>query len=192
MDHMSANVSLNTNNQYVSRYDQLHFAMIRIVHETLYGIFVNPYRRLTQAGLRRGQRVLEVGCGPGFFTIPAAKIVGETGHVYALDINPAAVQYVSRKIVGSRLPNVEAKLADVTETRLGDESVDLAFLFGVMHAFKDVNKMLREMYRVLRPNGMLSIQSRAPEKELAETVDSSGLFTFKEGTSGVCVFEKKA
>jgi predicted methyltransferase len=71
-------------------YDRVHFAIIRIVHENLYGLLVNPYGRLTRAGLKRGQRVIEVGCGPGFFTVPAAKIVGEAGYVYALDINAAA------------------------------------------------------------------------------------------------------
>jgi len=191
MDQMSVDICVNTDGQEISRYDRLHFAMIRIVHETLYGVFVNPYRLLTQAGLRRGQRVLEVGCGPGFFTIPAAKIAGETGRVIALDINPAAVEYVSRKIVGSGLANVETRLADATETRLGDESVDLAFLFGVMHSFKDLNKLLREMHRVLRPNGILSIQSRLAEKELLETVGATQLFKFREETKRVYVFERK-
>jgi len=191
MDQTSVDICVNTDGQEISRYDRLHFATIRIVHETLYGVFVNPYRLLTQAGLRRGQRVLEVGCGPGFFTIPAAKIAGETGRVIALDINPAAVEYVSRKIAGSGLANVETRLADATETRLVDESVDLAFLFGVMHSFKDVNKLLREMNRVLTPNGILSIQSRLPEKELLETVGATQLFKFREATKGVYVFEKK-
>jgi ubiquinone/menaquinone biosynthesis C-methylase UbiE len=63
----------------------MHFGIIRFVHETLYGLFVNPYNRLSTAGLKPGRNVLEVGCGPGFFTIPAAKIVGDEGFVYALD-----------------------------------------------------------------------------------------------------------
>jgi len=81
-----------------SKHDRIHFAIIRFVHETVYGVFVNPYRRLTQAGLGSGQRVLEVGCGPGFFTVPAAKITGEAGFVYALDINPAAIEHVRHKV----------------------------------------------------------------------------------------------
>jgi ubiquinone/menaquinone biosynthesis C-methylase UbiE len=174
-----------------SRYDRMHFGIIRIVHETLYGIFVNPYRLLTEAGLERGQQVLEVGCGPGFFTIPAAKIAGETGYVYALDINAAAVEHVRRKIAREELTNVEAKLADASETGLSDESIDVAFLFGVMHSFKDVNKVLKEMHRVLKTNGTLSIQSRLPEKELLKTVTTKGLFNLRGETKGIYVFEKR-
>jgi len=173
-----------------SRYERLHFDIIRLVHETLYGVFVNPYDLLTQAGLKCGQQVLEVGCGPGFFTIPAAKIAGETGHVYALDINPAAVEHVRRKIARSGLANVEVKLADAGETTLARKSVDLAFLFGVMHSFKDVNKVLREMHRVLKTMGTLSIQSGLPEKEVQLTVSADGLFNFIEKSKRMLLFEK--
>jgi ubiquinone/menaquinone biosynthesis C-methylase UbiE len=173
-----------------SWYDRAHFGIIRIVHETLYRFFVNPYSRLTQAQLNRGQQVLEVGCGPGFFTIPAAKIVGETGSVYALDINPVAVGHVRDKIARERLTNVEVKLAGASETGLPAESVDVAFLFAVIHSFRNVNDVLTEMHRVLKTNGILSIQSRWPEKKLLETISANGLFHLREA-KGVFVFGKK-
>jgi ubiquinone/menaquinone biosynthesis C-methylase UbiE len=174
----------------VSKYDRMHFATIRVVHETLYGLFTNPYRKLIQTGVKRGQQVLDVGCGPGFFTIPAAKIVGETGHVYALDINPAAVQYVRRKTKREGLTNVEVRLADASQTSLPKESIDLAFLFAVIHSFQDVNKVLTEMHRLLKTSGILSVQSRWPKKKLLETVTASGLFHLREETHGVFAFEK--
>jgi SAM-dependent methyltransferase len=173
-----------------SIYDRIHFGVIRIVHEGLYGFFVNPYPLLTQAGLKRGQQVLEVGCGPGFFTAPAAKIVGETGHVCALDINPAAVEHVREKIKRSGLANVEAKLVDASETGLPKESIDLAFLFGVMYSFKDVIKVLREMHRVLKTKGTLSIQSGMPADELREIVSGERLFHFIDRTRRISIFEK--
>jgi len=67
----------------MSRTNKLHFRMMSFVHETLYGLFRDPYKVLKAAGLEPGQRALEVGCGPGFFTIPAARIVGEEGSVLA-------------------------------------------------------------------------------------------------------------
>ena len=59
------------------RTSRMNFKMMSFIHETLYGLFRDPYKALNAAGLEAGQRVLEVGCGPGFFTIPAARIVGE-------------------------------------------------------------------------------------------------------------------
>jgi len=184
------NISPEVNSANVTKYDQLHFGIIRIVHESLYGLLMDPYHLLTQAGLKSGQRVLEVGCGPGFFTLPAAEIAGETGHVYALDINPVAVEHVKRKISRAGLGNVEARLADASATSLPSQSVDIAFLFGVMHAFKDVSKVLREMHRVLRTKGTLSIRSGVPAGKLVQTISSDGLFRIRERIRGVSIFEK--
>jgi len=175
----------------MSIYARVHFKMISFVHDTLYGLFVNPYKLLNSAGLKPGQKVLEVGCGPGFFTIPAAKIVGEKGRVYALDVNPVAVETVRRKIEEKGLKNVEVMLADASETGLPDESIDVAFLFGVIHALDDVGAVMREMHRVLKANGVLSIQkSWWSEKKLLDAVTKNGLFSFREKTSRVFKFEK--
>jgi len=86
------------------RHDRLEtsriaFWMISAFHDNpLLPLFRNPYRLLRAAGLKPGQTVLEVGCGPGFFTIPTARIVGEKGMVYAVDINPLAIRRVMGKI----------------------------------------------------------------------------------------------
>jgi predicted methyltransferase len=65
----------------MSRKNERSFRGICFVHETLYGLFRDPYKALDAAGLEAGQDVLEVGCGPGFFTVPAARIVGKDGSV---------------------------------------------------------------------------------------------------------------
>jgi len=181
----------NKERSEMSIYDKVHFRMISFVHDTLYGLFVNPYKLLNSAGLKPGQKVLEVGCGPGFFTIPAAKIVGEKGRVYALDVNPMAVETVRRKIEEKGLKNVEVMLADASETGLPDESIDVAFLFGVIHALDDVDAVMWEMHRVLKAKGVLSIQkSWWSEKKLLDAVTKNGLFSFREKIGRVFKFEK--
>lgn len=166
--------------------------MISFVHETLYGLFVNPHKILDAAGLKPGQKVLEVGCGPGFFTIPAAKIVGKKGSVYALDNNPAAVGAVRRKIEKKGLKNIDVMLTDASETGLPDESFDVAFLFGVIHALDDLDAVIREMHRVLKMKGILAVQKtpRWSEKKLLENVTKKGLFFLKEKTDKVFKFRK--
>jgi len=175
----------------LSVYNRVHFRMMSFVHDTLYGLFLNPYKLLNAAGLKPGQKVLEVGCGPGFFTIPAAKIVGDKGKVYALDVNPVAVETVRRKIMENNLKNVKIMLADASETGLPDESIDVAFLFGVIHALKDVDAVMREMHRILKVKGILSVQkSWWSEKRLLDAVTKNNLFSFKEKNSRVFKFEK--
>jgi ubiquinone/menaquinone biosynthesis C-methylase UbiE len=80
---------------------------------------------------------------------------------------------VKRKIVREGLTNVEVKLADACETGLPVERVDVAFLFSVIHAFKNLNELLAEMHRVLKMHGILSIQSRLPVEKMVKTVTAN-------------------
>jgi len=134
--------------------------MMSLVHETLYSLFRDPYVVLNAAGLEPGQKVLEIGCGPGFFTIPAARIVGEKGSVYALDINPLAVETVQQKIEKEGVTNVKTVLADAAQTGLPDQSFDLIFVFGFAHPVGDVESISTELHRLLKPAGILSIEGR--------------------------------
>ena len=138
--------------------DRVHFKMMSLVHETLYGLFRDPYKALNAAGLEPGQKVLEVGCGPGFFTVPAARIVGEKGSVCALDISPSAVKRVQQKIEKEGATNVKTILADAARTGLPDQSFDLIFVFGVAHSIGDMESILAELHRLLKPAGILAIE----------------------------------
>ena len=142
----------------MSRSDRLHFMIVSLMHETLYSLFRDPYKALGAAGLEPGQKVLEVGCGPGFFTIPAARIVGEKGSVYALDINPLAVRRVQQKIEEESATNVKTILADAAETGLPDQSFDLIFLFGFVHSIEGLGNIVTELHRLLKPAGILSVE----------------------------------
>lgn len=74
------------------------FGVISLMHDNgLLPLLKNPFRILKNAGLKKGQQVMEAGCGPGYFTLPAAKIVRKQGHVYALDLKPYAIERVRAK-----------------------------------------------------------------------------------------------
>ncbi len=140
--------------------NQTHFKMMSFVHETLYGMLRNPYKVLRAAGLRPGQRVLEVGCGPGFFTVPAAEIVGKEGIVRAIDVSPLAVERVRGKIQQAGEINAEVALADAAHTGLPDGSFDLAFVFGLARPIGSLEAIWAELHRVLKPGGLLSVEGR--------------------------------
>ena len=131
--------------------------MISLMHDTFYTLFVDPNKLLKIAGLAQGQNVLEVGCGPGFFTVAAAEIVGISGRLHTLDINPAAVERVKEKVSRKGLANVEVKVANASDTHLPDNSIDVAFLFGIIHSLKNIYPILEEIHRILSENGIIAV-----------------------------------
>lgn len=166
--------------------------MMSIIHDNpLRRKFSKPLKTLEDAGLKSGHVVLEIGCGPGFFTIPAAQIVSETGKVFALDIHPLAMKRVQEKIKKEGVTNVETVLADAADTGISDQSIDVAFLFGLPRLLRDENlfhDILDELYRVLRFEGIISIKSS--DKKLVEAVESKN-FSYLEYKNGIFLFTKK-
>ncbi|MCK4254854.1 MAG: class I SAM-dependent methyltransferase, partial [Candidatus Heimdallarchaeota archaeon] len=171
--------------------EKIHFKMVSFVHETIYSIFVNPYKLLEQAGLKLDQTVLEVGCGPGHYTIPASKLVGENGFIYAIDINPFAIESVNKKVKKAGVKNVEGIVISVYDTGLDDQSVDLAFLFGVRHVL-DYTKVKKEMSRILKNEGILATQKWGQNKKLISLLTENQVFSLVEETKKVLKFKKQA
>ena len=135
------------------------FKIISLMHHNpLLPYFRNPHRLLKAAGLKPGQKVLGVGCGPGFFTIPAAKIVGEEGVVYAVDVHQPAIERVKEKIEIEGIKNAKPILANTSNTGLPDRSIDLAFIFGLRYIASGLENVITEMYRILKPRGVLSFE----------------------------------
>ena len=123
----------------------------------------NPVRRrymrpvLDWAGIRPGERVLELGPGPGVFTIEAARRAGPAGRLIAVDIQPKMIAQVRQRVAASGLTNVEAYVAGAERLPIPDNSVDLALLISVLPEIQDRPAALAELCRVVRPGGILSI-----------------------------------
>jgi ubiquinone/menaquinone biosynthesis C-methylase UbiE len=168
------------------------FKIISLMHDNpLLPIIRNPYKVLDRAGLKSGQVVLEVGCGPGFFTIPAADIVGEKGMVYAVDVHPLAIERVKNKIRKKGIENVTPILASASDTGLPDGSVDLSFLIGLPYVAGGLDSVLSEMFRIMKPGGMLSIaKTRGSAKNLIKATENRG-FTYTEKRGRMFIFRRK-
>ncbi len=139
--------------------------------------FRNPKDELEQMGLRAGQVVLDYGCGAGSYTIPAAQIVGERGVVYAVDKHPLAIDMVENRAAKEGLANVKTIYSD-RDTGLPDESVDVVLLYDVFHAVREKQSLLRELGRILKPAGLLSVRPEHMDKDaFLAIMDNSGLFS---------------
>lgn len=147
----------------------------------------NPYVRaladsstlLDRMGLAAGMRLLDVGCGPGRMTIPAAHRVGPGGSVVAMDIQPAMLREVEKRVATSGLTNVHTVLAGAGHGQLERDSFDRALLATVLGEIPEPEAALREIHDALKPEGVLSItefipdphyQSRRTVRLLAEKV----------------------
>jgi len=164
--------------------------MFFIHDNALRHLLVNPYNAVKNAGVERGRRVLEIGCGTGFFTIPAAEIVGEDGRVYALDIHPFSIERVREKMERFSLNNIIPVLSPAHDTGMQDECVDVAFLFGVVHKIDDYfHEVMKEMHRVIRNGGILSIK-KPPywRKRLVDALEE--MFHYQGYRKGIHIFRK--
>lgn len=108
---------------------------------------------LSQLALQRGQRVLEVGCGPGDDVRAIARRVGPDGHVLGIDASPPIVAEAAHRSADKRLP-VEFRVGDALALELPDASVDRCRVERVlMHVTADPALAIHEVARVLRPGG---------------------------------------
>jgi len=123
--------------------------------------------------VKEGQSFLDYGCGTGDFTIPAAKIVGRRGEVYALDCFPRQLKVVERKARKEELSNIKMMLSD-KETGLPDESIDVIWMCDAFHEIKQKRAVLEELHRILKREGILAIYDGMKDRVLTYT---NGLFS---------------
>jgi demethylmenaquinone methyltransferase/2-methoxy-6-polyprenyl-1,4-benzoquinol methylase len=148
-----------------------------------------PKVTLRGAGLQPGQTVLEVGCGTGFFTLPAAEMIGESGHLIAMDPLSDFADRVTKKVRDAGLNNVEVLRRDALNTELETASVDLILLFGVLpFPTLPLDRLLPEMHRVLKAGGTLAVWMFPISFGVPKSIARSGLFVPLGKKNGVCTF----
>jgi len=147
---------------------------------------LDPLKTLQGADIQPGQTVLEVGCGTGFFTIPAAQLIGDQGCLVAMDVLSDYVECVSKKVQSADLRNVHVIKRDALDTGLDAESIDKVLLFGVIpFPALPLSRLLPEMHRVLRPQGTLAVWLFPISGWIPKSIIRSGLFTYISKRNGV-------
>jgi ubiquinone/menaquinone biosynthesis C-methylase UbiE len=126
-----------------------------------------PYidRRVLGFGLAPGMTVVDYGCGPGRYSLRFARLVGESGRVFAVDVHPLAVEAVRRLGARHGLANLEAVLARGYDTGLPSALADRVCAIDMFFSVADPGAFLAEIDRLLKPEGLLILddghQSRA-------------------------------
>ena len=112
-----------------------------------------PETVLNEVGLRKGSTFIDIGCGSGFFSVPAARIVGAGGKVYALDLDRHAISLLKKRAVAENLKNLEAKVGFAEDCVFCEECADMVFFAIVLHDFKDPAKVLSNARKMLKMTG---------------------------------------
>jgi len=127
-----------------------------------------PDKIISRSGIKEGMKVLEVGCGSGAFTTFVARAVGDKGEVFALDIQPEMLKQIENKLKqpeNENIKNIRLIEGDALNIPLEDNTFDLVYSITVFQELPDKNKALKEMKRVLKPDGILSITEFLPDPD---------------------------
>lgn len=160
------------------------------------GLKGRAVRILQRIGIRRGQTVLDFGCGCGTYTIPVARIVGRKGKVYALDKDKDALNDLMQKADSAHLKNIEIITSSGgPRIELPEESVDVALLFDVLHHYyfpemDERRRLMDEIYRITKANGFISVWPKHIESEARDEIERANFYLEKE-YSGILIHNNK-
>src|SRR5262245_38505302 len=151
---MKPQTQLNGRGDYVLATGDAAAHRLRILHN-VYG----PGARelLLRAGIQRGMRVVDLGCGTGMVTQLLAELVGPAGEVVGVDYSAAQVEE-ARALLPASLKNVRFIEASATDTGLPRESFDLVYCRFLLIHLKDPKSALSEMYDLLKPGAIIACE----------------------------------
>ena len=153
-------------------------------------IFNPPSNKIEKANIKSGDFVLDYGCGPGSYTLAAVNVVGPSGKVIAVDLNPLAINKVKEKATHKGLENISTIITDCN-TGLDTESIDVIICYDVLHGIDDKDCILTEFSRVLKEKSRLSFDDHhLKETEIISLITDNGLFEFEEKNGKIYNFKK--
>ncbi|MBW6440648.1 class I SAM-dependent methyltransferase [Patescibacteria group bacterium] len=131
------------------------------------GGFLNPDKIIKELNIQRGMVVADFGCGAGYFTLQVAKIVNNSGKVYAIDVLDSALNSVFSKAKLYNLTNIEIIRGNIEifgGSKINDESVDMVILANILFQCNDYDSVISESKRILKNNGRVVIIDWIPDK----------------------------
>ena len=115
----------------------------------------SPTKAVALLGLTPGMTVCDLGAGTGYYAVRMARLVGDQGKVYAVDIQPRMLELLGKRLASAGIKNIQPLLGGETETNLPADSQDLIILVDVYHEFSKPREMLRSIRKALKETGRL-------------------------------------
>jgi ubiquinone/menaquinone biosynthesis C-methylase UbiE len=118
-------------------------------------------RVLSTVGLKKGDTFLDAGCGDGYMSIAASKIVSNEGKIISVDIWEESINAFKEKIESENIKNIDAEVANITQKiPVDDESIDILYMGNVLHGFvenNEVEAVMKEIHRVIKKGGSFAV-----------------------------------
>lgn len=153
-------------------------------------MFKPPLKVLGEASIKPGDTVLDFGCGPGSYSLAAARLVGNTGRVYSLDIHPQAIQKVKHRTKRQGLQNIEPVFSD-GDTGFPDKCLDVILVYDVFHELDKPKKYLEEMHRMLKDEGIISFNDHhLKDREIESGMTQGNYFQLANKGKRTYTFKK--
>jgi ubiquinone/menaquinone biosynthesis C-methylase UbiE len=144
-------------------------------------LFKSPDGKLKPFNIRKGQTVIDYGCGTGRFLPGASALVGDKGTVYAVDIHELAVKSAFKQIQKHGLKNVKPVKTDGKTVKILSGTADVIYALDMFHMVKDTNTFLKELNRLLKPDGALYLEDgHQPRILTREKILKSACWEIKE------------
>jgi ubiquinone/menaquinone biosynthesis C-methylase UbiE len=115
----------------------------------------DPEAILASIGLKPGQTFIDVGCGGGFFTLPAARMVGDKGKVYGVDTSDRAIASLKALAEREGLKNLHPIAGKGEETVVCEGCADIVFFGIALHDFQDAARVAANARKMVKPAGRL-------------------------------------
>lgn len=115
----------------------------------------NPQKLMDALGIKPGQTICDLGCGNGYYTLELARLVGPTGKVFAVDIQPEMLRLLESRAGQNNLKNIQLILNTPTDPKLPANSVDLILVVDVYHELSYPEHMLKALRKSLKPDGRI-------------------------------------
>ena len=140
--------------------------MTRLIDNPIRRKFIQkPETVAERMRLESGMTVLEIGPGKGSYTKALAKNILPDGKVYALDIQESVINRLKKRIEKEGITNIFPKIDDAYNLSFEDESVDRVLMIACLPEIPDPIRVLKELKRVLKPDGLISLSEMLPDPD---------------------------
>jgi len=152
--------------------------------------FDPPERILQDTGVSANMTLLDLGCGPGGFSLAAAKLVRPKGKVYAVDIHPLALRLIQNAAKRRQLDNLYPLYGDDL-VNLPPHSIDMVLLYDILHDLGEPMHHLQLIHELLKPDGIASIKDHhLNEEQIINMLTNRGLFTLADRLKKTVLFRR--